>query len=397
MVSTESLHPTRLAIISSHPIQAQVPWFVALSASQEIELRVYYTLLPDEAEQGQGFGVSFAWDIPMLDGYAWELLKSASSQPHLKSFFGNRLTAVSSAIKAFRPDIVVLTGWQNLGLVQALFACSKLGIPCLIRGVSNSMRPRPWFVRQCHQHLFRLFDGFLAVGRSNRDFYLDNNVDESRIFRCPYSVDNDRFVAQATQAVRERAKLRASWGIGPVSCCFLFVGKLIGKKRVLDLIDAFNRTSQEGGDLHLLVVGDGDLKQRALRLAEPSSGAITFAGFLNQSEIAQAYVASDCLVLPSDYGETWGLVVNEAMACGIPAIVSDRVGCGPDLVEDSVTGFVFPFGDTGALAEMLLAAASDAERLREMGKNARRRVTKKYSIKCEVDSTLAAINAIRAR
>jgi glycosyltransferase involved in cell wall biosynthesis len=94
---------------------------------------------------------------------------------------------------------------------------------------------------------------------------------------------------------------------------------------------------------------------------------VTLTGFLNQSEIVSAYAASDCLTLPSDHGETWGLVVNEAMACGLPAIVSDQVGCGPDLVTPGETGAIFPFGDWSALAESLCRAAADPTELQRQG------------------------------
>jgi len=121
---------------------------------------------------------------------------------------------------------------------------------------------------------------------------------------------------------------------------------------------------------------------------------VTFAGFLNQSEIPAAYVASDCLVLPSDYGETWGLVVNEAMACGRPAIVSDRVGCAPDLVIDGVTGAVFPFGATDALARRMVEFAGDQQRLQAMGEHARARVVAHYSIEKSVAGVLQAVRHV---
>jgi glycosyltransferase involved in cell wall biosynthesis len=127
---------------------------------------------------------------------------------------------------------------------------------------------------------------------------------------------------------------------------------------------------------------------------ERSCLPVTFAGFLNQSEIVRAYVAADCLVLPSDAGETWGLVVNEAMACGLPAIVSDQVGCGPDLVTEGVTGSIFPMGDLGALAQRLITFSGNPAALRAMGANARERVCSQYSVDRAVAGTMAAIDAV---
>ena len=129
---------------------------------------------------------------------------------------------------------------------------------------------------------------------------------------------------------------------------------------------------------------------------EQSRVPVTFAGFLNQTEMPAAYAVTDCLVLPSDYGETWGLVVNEAMACGIPAVVSDRVGCGPDLVEHDVTGLVYPFGDVEALADALRTLAIRPAQLAEMGARARDRVTD-YSVERAVAGTLEAVRYVATK
>jgi glycosyltransferase involved in cell wall biosynthesis len=122
-----------------------------------------------------------------------------------------------------------------------------------------------------------------------------------------------------------------------------------------------------------------------------------FAGFLNQSQLGAAYAAADLLVLPSDSRETWGLVVNEAMACGRPAIVSDRVGCAGDLVTDGATGAVFPFGNVDALARHLVEFAADPQRLRRMGGQARARVQRGYSIENSVDGTVRAVRSVLAQ
>jgi glycosyltransferase involved in cell wall biosynthesis len=136
------------------------------------------------------------------------------------------------------------------------------------------------------------------------------------------------------------------------------------------------------------------MEEAARDLAARSDARAVFAGFLNQTEISRAYVAADCLVLPSDYGETWGLVVNEAMVHGLPAIVSDRVGCGPDLVENGVTGRVVPFGDVGSLARALLETSADGEAREEMGRRARGRVAS-YSAARAVEGTVAAVAYVR--
>jgi glycosyltransferase involved in cell wall biosynthesis len=120
---------------------------------------------------------------------------------------------------------------------------------------------------------------------------------------------------------------------------------------------------------------------------------VKFAGFLNQSRMASAYVAADALVLPSDGGETWGLVVNEAMACGLPCFVSDRVGCGPDMILPGETGAVFPLGDCEALARLLTQFAADQERMKRMGENSRRQANQ-YTLSVATERLLHALEVV---
>ncbi len=115
---------------------------------------------------------------------------------------------------------------------------------------------------------------------------------------------------------------------------------------------------------------------------------------MNQTEITGAYAAADCLVLSSDYDETWGLVVNEAMVCGLPAIVSDRVGCGPDLIKRGETGERFEFGAVGDLSHVLLSMAKDPERLQAMGERAREHVLRNYTVENAVSGTMQAVEAV---
>jgi len=382
----------KVGLIATHPIQYHIPWYRLLAATEGIDLTVYYALLPDERQQGVGFGVSFAWDIPTLEGYRWELLDNRSGSPGLRGFSSSSTPGIYRVLAAARPDVMIITGWQSLPLLQALWACLRLGIPTIIRGESNALRTRPWWVRVLHRLLLKRFDAYLAIGRANRDFYLGYGIAPERIFPCRYFVDNQRFLEQSRGLREEREQLRAGWRIPWGAACFLYVGKLEPKKRIMDLLQALDRARQCRDDIFLLVVGAGELMDEARGFADKRGLPVTFSGFLNQTEITRAYVAADCLVLPSDFGETWGLVVNEAMVCGLPAIVSDRVGCGPDLVEHGVTGAVFPCGDSEKLANILVELAADREKILLMGDRARKKV-RSYSVENAVAGTLEAVAA----
>jgi glycosyltransferase involved in cell wall biosynthesis len=387
----------RLAVFATHPIQYQVPWFRALAAEPGLEVVVYYALLPDAEQQGTGFGRAFAWDVPLLDGYHWELLENRARRPSVDSFRGCDVRGLVRALRGTRPDVALITGWNALFLLQAFWACKRLGIPALVRGDSNVLAPRGGLKRMIQHGLIRQFSGYLAVGELNRRLYVQAGVPETRLFFCPHFVDNDEFAQRAAARRGDRTEVRQRWGVPADAVCFVFVGKLVPKKRVMDFLAALDAASRAGATVFGLVAGSGAQMDEARAFVDSRQVPVTFAGFLNQSEIAAAYVAADCLVLPSDYGETWGLVVNEAMACGLPAIVSDQVGCGPDLVSDDETGWVYRMGDVAALSGRMQQAAREAERLPVMGEAARQRVMRDYSIARAVDGACFGIDWLLSR
>jgi glycosyltransferase involved in cell wall biosynthesis len=381
----------RVALFATHPIQYQVPWFQHLSKVSDLDLCVFFGMMPDATQQGVGFGVGFQWDIPVLEGYRWKQLLNTASRPGLGTFLGCSAPDIRQALTHWRPDVALLTGWQSRMLVQAWWACVKLGIPRIMRGESSPLALRPVWKRLGHWMWLRGFDRFLAIGKANREFYRKAGIADAYIHDCPYFVDNQRFIADAVAFKPQRAILRRNWGVPEDSVCFLFSGKLIEKKHPLDFIHALGQATRKGARVHGLVVGAGEMMESARVLAQQERLPLSFIGFLNQREIVRAYVAADSLVLPSDAGETWGLVVNEAMACGLPVIVSDQVGCGPDLIHEGDTGATFPMGDVTALAKRMVEFAADPDALVAMGQRAQRLVLSDYSVERAVEGTLDAI------
>lgn len=386
-----------VVIIATHPIQYHIPWFRELSKQPDIELKVYFSCMPDAEAQGAGFDVAFKWDIPMLKGYEWEVLENRKHPARIDGFFSSNVRNMGEVLKRDRPDAVILTGWQALPLLQALFWCVWLGIPRVVRGESNGMKPRSWKVRLVHRLLLPWHNAYLAIGKANQLFYEGYGIREEKIFPCRYFVENDRLLQQAKTIESERDALREGWGISTDAICFLYMGKLNHKKRIFDQLTALKLARKKNKNITLLVVGTGELMDEAQRISENEQLPVTFAGFLNQTEITRAYVAADCLVLSSDYDETWGLVLNEAMVCGLPAIVSDRAGSGPDLIEEGVTGLLYPFADVDALSEKMLFIAEDSGRLHEMGQKAKELVLRDYSVEKAVEGTLASVESLKRK
>lgn len=369
-------------IVATHPIQYQVPWYQYLETHlTEYHFHVLYLTIPDAEKQGVGFGHSFQWDIPMLEGYRWTQLKAnhLRGDQSLDKFLSIRLKQTRRLINTMQPDAVLLTGWQCLALVQLSVCLRKLKIPSLIRADSNDLKPRAIYKSLIHRWLMRQYNRYLAVGQANRNFYLANRVNADDIFDCPYFVDNDYFKDKSNLDVDKRHECRNKWQITDNTFCFCYVGKLNPKKRILDVLNALNKLSDD--NVMLIIVGDGELMVEAKAYTRTHGLNVSFTGFLNQSEIPVAYAVSDCLILASDYEETWGLVVNEAMASGIPAIVSRRSGCHPDLIIEGITGYSFEFGDTEDLSQKMRTMTSFSKtEYQSICKNAQLNILENYNV-----------------
>ncbi|MDB5108454.1 MAG: glycosyl transferase group 1, partial [Candidatus Binatus sp.] len=279
-------------------------------------------------------------------------------------------------------DALWILGYAHRGCLVAIAAARSLGIPVLLRGESNPCDEKPGTIRVRAKRatlprLYRAIAGFLAIGKLNREHYLRYGVEEERIFAMPYAVDNDFFRAACDKARPRREYLRADLGLQGGRPVILFASKMQPHKRAGDLLEAYIRMSGGGNvepPAYLIFAGDGEersvLEHRAQSLKWNS---IRFVGFKNQTELPALYDLCDMFVLPSER-EPWGLVVNEVMNAAKPVIVSDHVGAGPDLIEDGVTGFVYPTGDVSALAALLRKVNAVPEHCAAMGQRARERV-----------------------
>ncbi len=343
----------RLLALTSHPIQYQAPLFRALA--QQLELKVLFAHEATPQDQAAaGFAQQFEWDIDLLAGYDNAFLENRARRPSSQTFWGTNIVGIGTTLDHCRPSAVLCMGWHLRAYWQMIRACTRRGIPVLVRGESQLATPRSTLKRAAKAVPYRLmlkaFAGFLYIGERNKSYLAHYGADPRRLFFSPYVVDNDWFADRAGAARQELPALRAATGIGQEDKIVLFCGKLIDKKRPLDLIAAMAQVRERHGPVTLLIAGSGPLEAECRGLAERLGVSLHLLGFQNQTELPRWYALADLLVLPSDGGETWGLVVNEAMACGTPAVVSDAVGCGPDLVEPSATGLTYPLGDARALA-----------------------------------------------
>ena len=382
----------RVVILCTHPVQYYTAWYRALAKQDWIDLEVWFGHKADAKDQADaGFGVPFEWDIPLLDGYRYRFLDNRALKPGVSGFWGTHSPEVGKLLDANPIDVLVVHGWGSRCYMQAIFAANKRKIPVFVRGDSQlgTKRNGIWKFTKIliYRWLMGRFSGFLPVGKRSKDYYLHYGANPNKIFPCPHFVDNDFFANEAQKWIPQRDALRQAWGIPKEAIVFVFVGKLVDRKKPMDFLKGLKNAREicaknsdtSNADLWGLVVGDGPLRRQMEEYVVQAKIPVSFVGFLNQGEISKAYVSADCLVLPSDASETWGLVVNEAFVCGIPAIVSDAVGCAPDLIVEGETGWVFQIGDWNELTLRIVKCAKKISRRYDF-KRAVQKNIQKYSI-----------------
>jgi glycosyltransferase involved in cell wall biosynthesis len=343
----------RLTIVTSHPIQYQAPLFRRLAS--EVELTVFFAHRASAKDQAAaGFNVPFDWDIDLLSGYRHHFLSNLSRSPGVNRFGGCDTPEIGRQLDAIGCDAVLVTGWYLKSFWQAIWAAKVRGIPILVRGDSHLRTPRSRVKRAMKQLAYpvglRCFRAALYVGKRSREYYEYYHVQPDRLFFSPHCVDTHWFAERAT--LKARHDVRARLSIGGEEKVLLFVGRLLELKRPLDVIHAAARLRQMGSPVSVLMAGSGPLFGRIQREAIAAKVPIHMLGFQNQTRLPAIYAAADILVLPSE-SETWGLVANEALACGKPIVVSDAVGCAPDLAADNLAGREFPVGNCDRFASAM--------------------------------------------
>ena len=343
----------RLAIVSTHPVQYYAPWFRHLAALPEIDLRVFYLWDFGVTEQRDaGFGVPLRWDLPLLEGYAHEFVPNVATDPGTHHPAGIDNPALPARLAAFAPSALMLIGYHYRSLLRVL---QHPPAPLLLRGDSHDLVPASrrfaGLRRLIQRWLFRNVHAALPVGRANHAYWRARGFGEDRLYFAPHCVDNARFAQGAATSGAEATRLRAELGLALDDRLVVFAGKFEAKKQPLALLEAFLQARLPR--CHLVLVGDGpqraELEARAAGHAE-----VHLLPFQNQTRMPVIYRAADLYVLPSLGGsETWGLAVNEAMACGTAVLVSTHVGCQLDLVEDGVSGYVCAAGDRVSLQTAL--------------------------------------------
>lgn len=381
----------KLAIITTHPIQYNAPFFKLLADRGVIEIKVFYTwgdgVLKNKYDPG--FGKVINWDIPLLEGYQYEFVKNISKNPGSHNFKGIDNPGLLLKIKGWNPDALMVYGWNFKSHLKAL-RYFKGKIPIIFRGDSTLLQKRNGiksllrkiFLKWVYSHVSYA----MYVGTLNKSYYQKFGLKEKNLFFGPHAIDNKRFGLN----IEERRKWRKKLGISENDILLLYAGKIDENKNVAFLARNFTSMKLEG--VKLLIAGNGPSE---IQLKDEFNGVsnIIFIDFQNQSNMPALYSIADIFILPS-LSETWGLAINEAMAAGKAVLVSKNCAAAVDLVTNGINGYTFdPAIDTD-LKEKILLMTSDKEKLDEMG-NASLNIIKNWSYEVNCDALERIVNSTK--
>lgn len=366
----------RVAFINTHPIQYFAPLYVSLNGNDDVSITAIY--VSDYSIRGaadHGFGRTVKWDIDLLSGYQARFIRGAERRDEAVGSFSMIAPAVWHEVHTGGFDALVVHGHSPAPMLLATVAAKVARIPIFMhcethlglhRSALKSVLRRPLLGAY-----YQWFDGVLAIGTANRQFFRAMGVPEGRIFSMPYAVDNRRFMSGSRLTDIERRDLRAGFGVDDDSPIVLYAAKFQRRKRPADLLRAAANLVRNCVQFHLVMVGsgemEGELRTLSRQLELPNAH---FAGFVNQAALPRVYAACDVFVLPSE-NEPWGLAVNEAMCAGLPIVASAETGCVPDLVHDGRNGHTFPAGNVTGLAEAMRPLLEDPGLRRRMGEASR--------------------------
>ncbi len=359
----------KLAIVSTHPIQYNAPWFRMLAAKKSIELKVFYTWeqAKSSAKYDPGFGRIVEWDLPLLDGYEYTFVKNISNDPGSHHFKGVDNPTLNDEIKKWGAEAVLVFGWAFKSHLKCI-RHFKSKIPVLFRGDSTLLDEtggwRKVLRRLFLRYVYSFIDYALYVGDNNKAYFLAHGVKQQQLVFVPHAIDNKRFSADEEQYRIEAEEWKGKLGISRDDFVILFAGKLEPKKDPFFILELSKLLKDER--LKFVIVGNGKLEQELKD--KNKDNRVLFLDFQNQGQMPVVYRLGNVFVLPSrGPNETWGLAINEAMACGNYIITTTKVGGAVNMVSSKKNGLIIEPGDVEAAAEYIeyIVNAPDSNNIKD--------------------------------
>lgn len=387
----------KLAIVTTHPIQYNAPWFKLIAQESGVEICVFYTW-----EQSQnlekfdpGFGKTITWDIPLLEGYKYVFVKNVSKEPGSHHYRGIDTPTLNSEVENWGAEAVLIFGWAFKGHFSCL-RYFKGKIPVLFRGDSTLLDETGGFKqilrRLFLKYVYRYIDYALYVGTNNKAYFKAHGLKEKQLVFVPHAIDNNRFLSIDSETNEKVAELKCQLNISDSDFVVLFAGKFNTKKNPYFLLKLAQVI--DDANVKFLLVGNGELEEELKN--DANDERVVFLDFQNQKAMPVIYKIASLFVLPSKGpNETWGLAINEAIATGSYVITTTKVGCAVDMVVDGANGIVIEPNDVEKAALYIKELLSSPDNKRQ--KEVNRRLLELYSLESIVKNISALLKTINDR
>jgi glycosyltransferase involved in cell wall biosynthesis len=385
---TKSSAPIRVTVVSPEPTPYRSPLFDLVAARPELELTVIYAA---HTVAGRTWSVEPEHRSMFLRGLAVPGLGRLLHHDYPVT------PGIVRALRESRPDVVVVSGWSTFASQAAIVWCRRRGVPYLPLVESHDLGPRKGWRRAVKgavvPRVLRRAAGALALGTASRDSLVERGAQRERVHIFANTIDVPEWEERQGELAQRRSELRAELGAGAEDVLLLSVARL-GPEKGLDVLV---RGVAVAGDPKLLLViaGEGPQRREIEALAQELGVRLRLTGDLAADKVAEAYAAADVFVLLSTR-ETWGVVVNEAAASGLPLVLSDRVGAAYDLLRDGENGFLVGAGDVEATGEAFKRLGADAG-LRVRAGERSRELVRGWGYEASVESFVAAVRDAAAR
>lgn len=372
----------KLVIITEIIAPYRIPVFNALAQLPGIDLHVVFL-----AENDPGLR---QWTIYKDEiAFSYQVLPSKRFRLGSLNFLFN--TGVTDALRQASPDAVICGGYNYAAAWQVQKWARRNHVPFLTWVESTGMdrRSHNGLLEALKARFLRHCDGYVAAGKSSAQYLAEFGIDRKKIFFAPDAVDNDFFISHSDAARSRADEFRTSLNLP--ARYFLFTGRMVREKGVFDLLEAYTHLDSRLRDqLGLVMCGEGTSKNELERISrQVTSGQIVFTGFYQREKLAVLYALAEAFVFPT-HSDPWGLVVNEAMACGLPIITTSAAGCAADLVDDGCNGRIVAPKETYHLAAAMAQLAVDPILRADMGAHSRRRISDYSPAKCAGGMATAA-------
>jgi glycosyltransferase involved in cell wall biosynthesis len=356
----------RIVIVTEIIAPYRIPVFNALAQHDGIDLHVIFLAENDHTQR--------RWLVYKDEiRFPYQVLRSWRQRVGRHSFLLN--WGAKTALQRAAPDFIVCGGYNYVAAWQSMTWARRNGVPfCLwTESTNKDFRGGHAWTEFLKTRFLRGSDSFAVAGKSSAEYLRTYGVPEEMIFTAPNAVDTQLFAQQAAEIRRDAETYRQALGLP--ARFFLFAGRLVREKGIFDLLCSYAALAPEiRNEMGLVFVGDGSAQSVLLkRAATINPGSIQVLGFAHRERLAAYYALADIFVFPT-HTDPWGLVVNEAMACGLPVISSDAAGCVADLVEDGWNGRVVPACDVVQLTSAMDELARDAELRSLMGEHSLERI-----------------------